>query len=526
MRYTRQYKKYKEAYFKVAVAACLFIIFIIPFITRFSAPVDAKAEDKVESKGNPGYAVVLNGEKIGYVEDVDTAKNCLLQARTELNVNNNATTYAETELEFYVDEDVKGGYLSSSELTSAMYDKISEVAFVPNDIACTVRINDFMVTVGSEEEAVVLLEAAKARISGTEGYQIELVDEAERGIVERKVNVTTADITMNEAAKVLATVDGAETVQVTADTVFKDGVLYVGFDEDVEIIPTRNTGANVVSVEEALEMITKEKAEKTVYEVVSGDCLTIISNKTNVPLQELYELNEGLTPDTVLYIGDLLTITVPKPEISVVVKKEMTYEEEYNAPIQYIDANWMYQGQQNVVKNGTPGYREVIAVVTYSNEREKSRDIINETIIREATPTVIERGTLIPPTFINPVYYSCITSYFGPRVHPVTGAPNDFHTGVDMYVPSGTAVKASCGGTVTIASWFGGYGKCIEIDHGNGLKTRYGHLNNIEVSVGDKVSQGQRIGLSGATGNVTGAHLHFEVLLWGNPKNPFDYLNK
>ncbi|MGN1188491.1 MAG: M23 family metallopeptidase, partial [Lachnospiraceae bacterium] len=138
----------------------------------------------------------------------------------------------------------------------------------------------------------------------------------------------------------------------------------------------------------------------------------------------------------------------------------------------------------------------------------------------------IERGTLIPPTFINPLSSMYVTSSFGYRTHPTSGQANSFHTGVDLYVPTGTAVKASCGGTVTLAGWNGGYGLCVDISHGNGLVTRYGHLSSIEVSVGQTVTQGQRIALSGATGNVTGPHLHFEVRLWDNPKNPFEYLNK
>lgn len=524
MKFTRQYRKFRDAYFKVAVAACLFIIFVVPFVTRFSTSVDAKESESVAVDHTSGYSVLLNGKLVGYVENPQVAKDSLLSVRAQLNEKNGTTVYAESDLDFALVEDVDD-FISEEELEATLYQMVSAVSYIPTDIAYTVRINDYMVTVGSEAEVVELLNAAAARIDGTDGYQVELVDQTSRGMVERTVNVAGADITMNEAAKVLATIDGTDTVQVTEETVFKDGVLYVGFEEDIEIIQTRNSGDNVVSVEEALEMITKEKAEKTTYEVVAGDCLTLISQKTDVPLEELYALNEGLTANTTLYIGDILTVTVPKPEISVVVKKEVTYEEEYNAPIIYVDNNSMYQGQSNVVSYGSAGYREVIAVVSYSNGREYSRDIINETIITEAVPKVVERGTLIPPTFINPVNYVCVTCYYGSRIHPVTGKP-DFHTGVDLYVPTGTAVKASCGGTVTMACWYGGYGYCIDVDHGNGLKTRYGHLSSIEVSVGQTVSQGQRIALSGATGNVTGPHLHFEVLLWGNAKNPFEYLNK
>lgn len=527
MKIVRQYQKLKRVYLKVAVAACLFIIFVIPFASRFNFTDDVAAEEA--AAGVTCFSVVLNGERIGVVENAEEAKAALLSVRARLNEEYGVTVYADTDLQLYADTNYSGRFTSREDLENSMYNSVLSCAYIPNDTAYTVRIDDFMVTVRTEADVIALLEAAKNRVVGTEGFQVELVDAMAGGYSQRTVNVTTADIAMNEAARVLATIDGTDTVQVTEDTVFEDGILYVGFAEDIEIIETRGKDTDVVSVQEALDMITKEKAEKETYEVVSGDCLSRIAEKTNVSLDELYELNEGLTADTILYEGDLLTITVPKPEISVIVKEEVTYEEEYQADIVYVDNNNMYQGQQNVISYGTPGYRQVIAVVSYNNGKEYEREYLSQTIITEAVPTVIERGTLIPPTFINPVNYTTITSYWGPRVHPTSGT-SDFHTGVDMYVPTGTAVKASCGGTVTFAGWKGGtnggYGYCVDISHGNGLVTRYGHLSSIEVTVGQTVVQGERIALSGATGNVTGPHLHFEVLLYGNSKNPFDYLNK
>lgn len=527
MKITRQYRKLKNIYLKVAVAACLFVIFVIPFATRFTTPEKVEAGLGLRTtEGFEGYTVVLNGTRIGVTDDADAAREALLSVRNRLNEEYGMTVYADTDLQVYADSSCRGNVLTQAELENKIYEAVGAMAYVPNDTAYTVRIDDYMVTVRTEEEVVELLEAAKNRMEGTEGFQVELVNATENGISQRTVNVTTADISMNEAAKVLATIDGTDTVQVTDETVFEDGVLYVGFKEDIEIIETRGSRSDVKTVEEALEDITKEKAEKGTYEVVPGDCLTAIASKVGLTLDALYELNEQLDENSVIMPGDIIIITVPTPEISIIVKEETTYSEEYQADVVYIDNNSMYQGQQNIISNGTPGYREVIAVVSYSNGKEYDREIISQTIIREATPTVIERGTQIPPTFINPLSTMYVTSSYGYRTHPTSGQSNSFHTGVDLYVPSGTAVKASCGGTVTFAGWNGGYGLCVDVSHGNGLVTRYGHLSSIEVSVGQTVTQGQRIALSGATGNVTGAHLHFEVRLWDNPQNPFEYLNK
>lgn len=105
-----------------------------------------------------------------------------------------------------------------------------------------------------------------------------------------------------------------------------------------------------------------------------------------------------------------------------------------------------------------------------------------------------------------------ITSEFGIRVHPITGEVRQ-HDGYDLCASTGVgaSVYASASGTVSVAGWYGGYGKCVVIDHGNGLQSLYGHLSDISVKAGAKVRVGQKIGAEGSTGNSTGPHLHFEV---------------
>ena len=119
--------------------------------------------------------------------------------------------------------------------------------------------------------------------------------------------------------------------------------------------------------------------------------------------------------------------------------------------------------------------------------------------------------------------YVYVSSRFGERVHPITGELKH-HNGIDLAANMGTAVYAADGGTVVLAEWYGGYGNCIMIDHGNGYKTLYGHLSYIGVSEGQAVHQGDTIGQVGSTGNSTGPHLHFEVYLNGSRVDPEGYL--
>ena len=128
--------------------------------------------------------------------------------------------------------------------------------------------------------------------------------------------------------------------------------------------------------------------------------------------------------------------------------------------------------------------------------------------------------------FLLPVGSARISSPYGVRTHPVTGEVGKMHTGVDFAVPQGTNIHAADSGTVLVAEWWSGYGYCVIIDHGGGVWTLYGHIREggLLVKPGDKVDRGQTIAESGATGRVTGPHLHFEVRIDGKPVDPMPYL--
>ena len=115
------------------------------------------------------------------------------------------------------------------------------------------------------------------------------------------------------------------------------------------------------------------------------------------------------------------------------------------------------------------------------------------------------------------------TSGFGIRSDPFLGRPA-MHTGLDFRASTGDPVRATANGKVASAGWAGGYGRMVEIDHGNGLSTRYGHLSEIEVKVGEVVKIGQVIGLVGSTGRSTGPHLHYETRIDGEAVDPQKFL--
>ena len=123
-----------------------------------------------------------------------------------------------------------------------------------------------------------------------------------------------------------------------------------------------------------------------------------------------------------------------------------------------------------------------------------------------------------------PVKTAAFTSGYGVRSDPFRGSAA-MHPGIDLAGPYGTPIYATADGTVLRAGWNnGGYGNLIEVDHGRGIATRYGHLSQVLVHAGDRITRGQLIARMGSTGRSTGSHLHYEVRIDGRPVNPIPFM--
>jgi murein DD-endopeptidase MepM/ murein hydrolase activator NlpD len=132
--------------------------------------------------------------------------------------------------------------------------------------------------------------------------------------------------------------------------------------------------------------------------------------------------------------------------------------------------------------------------------------------------------TLIAVPVRKPVYGEVdMSSPFGMRMDPFMKGPA-IHTGIDLRGDKGDPVRVTANGTVTIAGWNGGYGNMVEVDHGNGFATRYGHMSKIDVKVGQSVRIGQTLGEIGSTGRSTGPHLHYETRINGEAVDPQKFL--
>lgn len=117
-----------------------------------------------------------------------------------------------------------------------------------------------------------------------------------------------------------------------------------------------------------------------------------------------------------------------------------------------------------------------------------------------------------------------VTSIFGPRIHPQTGR-QQFHYGVDLSAPTGTPVRATADGIVSFSGWSNGNGNVVVIEHGHGFSTVYAHNSKLEVKSGQMIKQGALIAATGATGNATGPHVHYEVWKNGKQVDPTSFLS-
>lgn len=150
------------------------------------------------------------------------------------------------------------------------------------------------------------------------------------------------------------------------------------------------------------------------------------------------------------------------------------------------------------------------------DDRARQLEVIDQVVAqRELTNAVAPAG--------RPISKGWLSSYYGKRTDPFHGR-QEMHKGIDFAGQMGSDILATAAGVVTWSGKRYGYGQLVEINHGNGLTTRYGHCQEILVKVGDKVAQGQQIALMGSSGRSTGPHVHYEVLKSGRQVNPTKYV--
>ena len=524
-RITGYYKRLRLRKIEIAVLAVFVSIFFLPSFVPF------------EKTGNNMFTVLLNDVQVGVVADPKEAQNCALEARRHVAGESEELILVESNVVTEDSEVLWGKVDDPEQITEKMIEVLSGDVKETLHRSYVVKINEYMVNLSDKEEVRQLLQAALNKYDEEGQYQVDLMLDP-----TRELNVLTTQIISHEEAASIEEVEAVsleagieaeltaafEEVEPTGEMDFEDydlGLISMEYGDEIEVVETYLGEDELTSVEDAIREVTQDEEKSDVYEVVSGDTLSEIAIKTNIPMDKLIEMNDSLEDEnSMIRPGDELVITVPRPKLAVVHQEQMYYEEDYEAEVIYIDNDDWYTTETKTLQEPSAGHRKVVAVVTFENDKKVSEEIIKEEVTYEAVPKIVERGTKIPPTYIKPISGGRLSSGFGKRTAPKRGA-STYHKGVDWATPTGTPVYASCGGTVTKAGWGSGYGYVVYITHPDGRQTRYAHLSKVLVSAGQTVSQGQKIALSGNTGVSTGPHLHFEILINGSQVNPLNYLN-
>lgn len=517
------YKKLKLTYINTTVLIMFGYLFLFGQIRIF------------EKTGENFFHISLNGQEIGTVAEPEEAEELLMEARKRIAQEEAELVLMEADLS-YIGEEVLWGEVDDDEtLIARMQTVLAASEKETMHRSYTVKVNEYMVNLRDIEEAKALLQAAVDKYDAEEQFEVVLHQDTEREFNVLMADIVSSEEQEDEAEEVIfpqagiqsGITEAMEQAEPETEKGFEDyelGILEMSFPQDVEIVETYLPESRLTSLEQAVEELTKEQETVTTYEVVSGDTLSEIAIKVNIPMETIVEMNESLdSVNSTIRVGDELIITVPEPELTVSRLEESYIEEIYDADIIYIENDSWYTNQSVVRQQPSAGFRKIIALDSYENDKLVSREIIKEEVVMEAVPKIVERGTKIPPTYIKPISGGRQSSGFGKRTAPTKGA-STYHKGIDWATPTGTAVFASCGGTVAKAGWGSGYGYVVYINHEDGRQTRYAHLSKILVKAGQKVRQGEKIALSGNTGVSTGPHLHFEILINGKQVNPLLYL--
>ncbi|WP_155987896.1 LysM peptidoglycan-binding domain-containing M23 family metallopeptidase, partial [Gorillibacterium massiliense] len=443
----------------------------------------------VKANTHEVFHVKMNGAEVGVVNDPQVVDNFKLAKYEELQkkypdthmvLNTDAITLT-SEKAYKIGFDNEAALAKLSDLLSAH--AVGVQLFVDGKLMGTFK---------DEAEVNYILESIKS--------PYEPAGKKKANSLE--VKALSADMsTMAPGSSVVEKVDFVQKVETKTINTKPDE-----FDDKDTVLKTLQTG-NVRPKE---------------YNVIQGDTLGGIAQKYDISIDAIYKNNPDIKNDFIKE-GQSLNLTVLQPALTVqTVEKVVEKEEVHYGTKTVFDAS-LKQGVVQTVTKGKPGSKTVTIELTKVNGEVTDEKMVDEEITTEPVQEVIKRGTKVirgegTGNFAWPVLHATITSGFGSRW-------GKLHKGVDL-ISSNRTILAADNGVVTSAGYRSDYGKYIIIDHNNGYKTLYGHLSRIDVTQGQTVEKGDRIGIMGSTGDATGTHLHFEIIRNESVKNPLSYLNR
>ena len=296
------------------------------------------------------------------------------------------------------------------------------------------------------------------------------------------------------------------------------------FSNELSIKPVNVLLGSVQSNVAAQKQMTNGGEMNTYHIVEEGETLESLAAEFGVEVFEIYD-EENKEPVTQIEQGDRVCIRCHVDPVSVKMVETGRLKEVIEYKTIKKETDEYYKGDSYLKQEGQNGIQIFEGTITKVGGTVTDRkETAEPEIIKKKKDKIILVGTAERPktaatgTFIVPLDHYVVTSEWG-------GRWGRMHEGMDLAAPTGTPIHASDGGKIIKANYWSGHGLCVEIDHGNGVITRYSHCSAVFVNIGDLVYQGQHIANVGNTGHSFGSHCHFEVRVNGSSQNPRKYIN-
>ena len=419
------------------------------------------------------YEYSYNGKVLGYVKNQEEVTDVLDVAGRQLTYNSST----EADVKFVANQNITfnpvDGRGKSTDDSDTVVNKLIYMTDIETEAYAVYDGDKVVAIVKDQNEADNLLLMTKADLSipdrGMELVSSEFLNE----LSVKPVNVLLGSIQSNAAAQSQMTNGG----EMNTYHIVEDG-------------ETVHSLAALFGVEDF--DIYNENNSEPVTEIETGDrvCIRSVVSPVQIEMVEKGRIKEVIEFETI--------------------KKE---SDEY------------YKGDSFLAQEGQDGIEIFEGYITkVAGEETERKATAKPEVLRKKKNKIIVVGTAERPktaatgTFIVPLDHYVVTSEWG-------GRWGRMHEGIDLAAPTGTPIHASDGGRIIKANYWSGHGLCVEVDHGNGVITRYSHCSAVFVSIGDLVYQGQHIANVGNTGHSFGSHCHFEVRVNGISQNPRNYIN-
>ncbi len=438
------------------------------------------------------YHVVVEGKEIGTVSHPEVVDKAIEDKHKQVQSENPDVHMVldETDIKFEKEKAFMGAY--DNEATAESLQSLLTAHVIGVELVID---NKVVAILKDETEANQVLEEFKEIYSGTKKQ-------------ESKVTVLSA-----------STVEASETPEVKEVKELKS----VEFTQEVKIEPIANIEPeDIVETDAVLSTLQSMGELPQKYTVQEGDCVSCIAGKFDITTQNLYDMNSWIVDD-MIRVGDEVIVKGFEPTLAVRTIEELTDEEDIQFDTIYEQDPTLRTGKTRTINSGKNGLKRVTYELTSINGALMSEILLNEEVLVEPVSAKIAKGTLRllgegTGKFAWPVSGAKLTSSYGKRW-------GTQHKGIDM-ASSNRTIKASDTGKVIFAGTKNGYGKTVILDHKNGYQTLYAHMSKINVSKGDVLEKGEKLGVMGNTGHSTGVHLHFEIHDDGKIQNPIKFLSK